>query len=369
MLREGVRDLPLWWVLISAAALLFALIYFMRYPGFGNFKGTLGWTSAQELQRDTEANDAKLEARMQPLRSLSFEQLAADPAAAAIGHRLYLDNCSACHGADALGNQAVGAPNLTDAEWLYGGDSASVMTSIVDGRNGVMPPLGSVLGAEGVSEVTGYVLSLSGIETPADWVAKGKARFDALCVACHGADGRGNPALGAPNLTDSIWLYGGDFAHVAESIRDGRNGVMPSWRSRLSEDQLRMVAAWVLAKGGGARGSRGGAEMPRRECLFGIVERRCRLTLSFTRTSRGTRVRCAVTAAVPLLNGSNNSALATTTACARSRRRSPTGTRPAAIAMRGSALSSLDTSYVSWVMAVARRCCWSKACAAQPAYG
>ena len=174
--------------------------------------------------------------------------MAADPAAAAIGHRLYLDNCAACHGADALGNQAVGAPDLTDAEWLYGGDSASVMTSIVDGRNGVMPPLGSVLGPQGVSEVAGYVLSLSGIKVPAEWVDKGKARFDALCVACHGADGHGNPALGAPNLTDATWLYGSDFARVAESIRDGRNGVMPAWRSRLSEDQLRMVAAWVLAK-------------------------------------------------------------------------------------------------------------------------
>jgi cytochrome c oxidase cbb3-type subunit III len=252
VLREGVRNLPLWWVLISAAALLCGLIYFVRYPGFGGFKGTLGWTSAEELQRDTETNNTKLEARLQPLRSLSFEQLAADPGAAAIGHRLYLDNCAACHGADALGNQVVGAPDLTDAEWLYGGDSATVMTSIADGRNGVMPPLGSVLGEEGVSEVTGYVLSLSGVQAPADWVTKGKARFDALCVACHGADARGNPALGAPNLTDTTWLYGNDFARVAETVRNGRNGVMPGWRSRLSEDQLRMVAAWVLAKGNGA---------------------------------------------------------------------------------------------------------------------
>lgn len=249
VLREGVRNLPLWWVLISAAALLFGLIYFLRYPGFGNFEGMLGWTSAAQLQRDTESNDAKLEARLQPLRSLSFGELAGDPAAAAIGHRLYLDNCVACHGAKALGNQAVGAPNLTDAEWLYGGDSASVMTSIVEGRNGVMPALGGVLGPQGVSEVTGYVLSLSGIKVPPEWVEKGKASFDALCVACHGANAHGNSALGAPNLTDKTWLYGSDFAHVAASIRDGRNGVMPSWRSRMSEDQMRLVAAWVLAKG------------------------------------------------------------------------------------------------------------------------
>ncbi len=257
VLREGVRNLPLWWALISAAALLFALIYLIRYPGFGDFKGTLGWTSAQQLQRDSEANDAKLEARLQPLRSLSFGQLLADPAAAAMGHRLYLDNCAACHGTDALGNQAVGAPNLTDPEWLYGGDSTSVITSIVDGRNGVMPPLGAVLGPQGVSEVAGYVLSLSGTNVPADWVAKGKAHFDALCVACHGAAGHGNPALGAPNLTDAAWLYGSDFTQVAASIRDGRNAVMPAWGSRLGEDQSRLVAAWILAKGGVASAAAG----------------------------------------------------------------------------------------------------------------
>ena len=258
VLREGVRNLPLWWVLISAAALLFGLIYLTRYPGIGNFPGTRGWTSAAQLQRDTESNNAKLEARLQSLRSLSLEQLAADPAAAAIGHRLYLDNCAACHGADALGNQAVGAPNLTDAEWLHGGDSTSVMSSIRDGRNGVMPPLGGVLGGQqGLSEVTGYVLSLSGVNVPADWVTKGKARFDALCIGCHGATAKGTPALGAPNLTDTTWLYGSDFAHVAESIRDGRNGVMPPWRSRLSEDQLRIVAAWVLAKSSAAAAAAG----------------------------------------------------------------------------------------------------------------
>jgi cytochrome c oxidase cbb3-type subunit III len=252
VLREGVRNLPLWWVVISAAALLFGLIYFVRYPGFGNFAGTLGWSSAQELQREIEINNAKLAARLETTRTLSFAQLAANPDTAAIGHRVYLDNCAACHGAEALGNQALGAPNLTDAEWLYGGDNIAVMTSILDGRNGVMPALGSVLGEEGVNEVAGYVLSLSGAEAPADWVTKGKARFDALCVACHGADARGNPALGAPNLTDATWLYGRDFSSIAATIRDGRNGVMPAWRSRVSEDQLRMVAAWVLAKGNGA---------------------------------------------------------------------------------------------------------------------
>ncbi len=258
VLREGIRDLPLWWVLISAAALIFGLIYLVRYPALGNYAGTLGWSSAQELQRATELNDAKLAARLAPTRALSFAQLAADPATATIGHRLYLDNCAACHGREALSNQAVGAPNLTDTEWVYGGDSATVMASILDGRSGVMPALGSVLGQEGVNEATAYVLSLSGVAAPADWVTKGEVRFEALCVACHNADGRGNPLLGAPDLTDATWLYGRDFASIAASIRDGRNGVMPGWRSRLSEDQLRMLAAWVLAQGNGQAMAAGG---------------------------------------------------------------------------------------------------------------
>jgi cytochrome c oxidase cbb3-type subunit III len=249
VLREGVRNLPIWWVVFSAGVLLVGLIYFALYPGFGGLPGALGWTSAEELQRDTAANNAKIEARMQPLRALNLNELAANSDATAIGHRLYLDNCAACHGAEARGNQALGAPNLTDAEWLYGGDEQTFMASILDGRNGVMPPWGPALGHEGVNEATAYVLSLSGINAPKDWIAPGKARYEAVCVACHGTDGRGNPAIGVPNLTDRTWIYGGEFARVAESIREGRNGVMPGWRSRLSEDQVRMIAAWVVAQG------------------------------------------------------------------------------------------------------------------------
>lgn len=249
VLREGVRKLPLWWVLFSASMFLVGFTYLALYPGLGSFKGLLGWTSADELRRDTLANDAKLDALIRPLRSLNIEQLAADPRAAAIGHRLYLDNCAACHGSEASGNQSLGAPDLIDADWLHGGSSETILASISDGRNGVMPPWGAALGSEGVNEVTSYVLSLGGIKAPEDWVEAGKTRFDMLCTACHGVDARGNPALGAPNLTDAFWLYGGDFASVAATIRDGRNGVMPAWRQRLSEDQVRVIAAWVVAKG------------------------------------------------------------------------------------------------------------------------
>lgn len=248
VLREGVRNLPVWWVVFSASMFVIGISYLALYPGFGGFQGLLQWTSAEELQRDTAANNARLEASIQPLRSLSIEQLAAQPGIAAIGHRLYLDNCAACHGIEALGNQVLGAPDLTDAETLYGGDSETILTSISSGRSGVMPAWGEALGRDGVNEVAAYVLSLSGVSTPKDWIAAGKPRFETLCVACHGADGRGNAALGAPNLTDSTWLYGGDFASVTTTIRNGRNGAMPGWSRRLNQDQMRVIAGWVYAQ-------------------------------------------------------------------------------------------------------------------------
>jgi cytochrome c oxidase cbb3-type subunit 3 len=255
VLREGVRKLPLWWVVISALMFVIGFVYLALYPGFGASKGALGWTSMQQLQRETATNDAKLRAAIEPLRPLSIEQIAADSQSAEGGHRLYLDNCAACHGSEAHGNQVLGAPNLTDRDWLYGGDSAALLASISDGRNGAMPAWGSTLGRDGVNEVASYVLSLSGVTAPEDWVAAGKPRFEMICAACHGPDGRGNPALGAPNLTDNVWLYGGDFPSVTASIRDGRSGVMPAWRHRLSEDERRAIAAWVVAQSHRAAGS------------------------------------------------------------------------------------------------------------------
>ena len=249
VLREAARPLPWWWVLISAGAFLAGATYLVLYPGFGSNAGRLAWTSEAEHQRNAAATYALLEARLAPLRELSIEQLAGHDAAVGIGHRLYLDNCAACHGPEALGNHAIGAPDLTDADWLYGGDTQTILTSILDGRNGVMPPLAGALGHNGVNEVAAYVVSASGTQVPPDWVAAGKARFDALCTACHGADGRGNPALGAPNLFDSAWLYGSNIESVVASVRDGRSGVMPAWRQRLSTDEARLITAWIVAQG------------------------------------------------------------------------------------------------------------------------
>lgn len=238
-IREGVRNLPWWWIVYSVVGFLGALGYLALYEG-------LGWSSEEHLRRDVAANDAKLEARIEPWRALSIEQLAGNAEAVGVGHRLYLDNCAACHGNTALGNQALGAPDLTDADWQYGSSGEAIVTSILEGRNGVMPPWGGALGHNGVNEVTSYVLSLGGVQGPEDWVAAGKQRYETLCVSCHGPEGLGNPALGAPNLADRVWAYGGSFASVATSIRDGRSGVMPAWRSRLNTDQARLIAAWVV---------------------------------------------------------------------------------------------------------------------------
>jgi cytochrome c oxidase cbb3-type subunit 3 len=248
VLREAVRPLPWWWVVISIGAFLFGAAYLFLYPGFGNFAGSLGWTSKGEQQRHAAANNELLEARLASLRNFTMEELAGHGEATGIGHRLYLDNCSACHGPRAMGNHAVGAPNLMDADWLYGGDSAAILTSILDGRNGVMPPLGGALGHNGVNEVAAYVVSRSGTQVPADWIAAGKVRFDAVCAACHGPEGLGNPALGAPNLFDEAWNYGGNIESVVATVRDGRSGVMPAWRARLSEDEARLITAWILAQ-------------------------------------------------------------------------------------------------------------------------
>jgi len=249
-IREGMHRLPRWWIAISFAMFAAAFIYLALYPGFGNFTGHLGWTSHGQLARDTAANDKRQAAAMTRFASLPVEKLAADREALAIGKVLFADNCAACHGSAARGNPLLGAPDLADSDWLYGGDGQAILTTILDGRRGAMPAWGQALGEEGVDNVAAYVLSLSW-GTPHNVtdlikVDAGKKLFSA-CAACHGASGKGNPTLGAPNLTDSIWLYGGTPEAVKETIRNGRNGNMPAWRNRLGEIDARVLAAYVYS--------------------------------------------------------------------------------------------------------------------------
>ncbi|MFP5461590.1 MAG: cytochrome-c oxidase, cbb3-type subunit III [Gammaproteobacteria bacterium] len=244
VLSEAVRPLPLWWVLLSATMFVAGIGYLVLFPGFGNHAGVLGWTSQGELAEDIASNRARLESLVARQAGLDVEQLALDQAAVRLGRRVFLDNCAACHGSDGRGQQALGAPDLTDRNWLHGGSGEALLASILDGRRGAMPPMAASLGATGVEEVAQHVLGFSGRASDPVKAALGKERF-AACAACHGPQGKGNPALGAPDLTDASWLYGGSRAAVEQSIREGRSGVMPAFRGRLSEEQARAVAAWI----------------------------------------------------------------------------------------------------------------------------
>jgi cytochrome c oxidase cbb3-type subunit 3 len=199
---------------------------------------------------------AQSEERYAPLyqryAATPIAELAEDPDALRTGHNLYVNNCAQCHGSDARG--AIGFPNLTDGEWLYGGDPDTIKMSIINGRNGVMPPWGPALGADGVKQVTEYVLGLSGQEHDAALAAEGQQKFAMFCVACHGADGKGMAALGAPNLTNNIWLHGGTRESIANIVENGLNNMMPPQGGILGEDRAHVVAAYVYSLSGGSGG-------------------------------------------------------------------------------------------------------------------
>ncbi len=243
VLREGVRRLPRWWLLFSASMFVTAFVYLFLFPGFGNHKGALGWTSHGQLAAAVAANDARLDPLMERFRLYPVEQLSGDPQALQMGKVLFEDNCAACHQRNGKGNILLGAPNLTDNDWLYGGTGKDITTSIRDGRAGVMPPWAS-LGEDNDNNLVQYVLSLSDSPHDAAKAAAGKPLF-ATCAACHGADGKGSQAIGAPNLTDHIWLYGGTVTDIHTTIHDGRQGQMPVWSKRLTDDQIHVLAAYV----------------------------------------------------------------------------------------------------------------------------
>jgi cytochrome c oxidase cbb3-type subunit 3 len=246
-LREYNNPLPRWWLWGFFISVGFSIAYLWLYPGFGAYTGNLGWSAA--AQHDAAAQEAEKRAQqaMAAFAGRGVEDLRHDPAALAIGRNLFANNCALCHGADAHGNP--GFPNLTDGDWLYGGDAATVETTITGGRTGVMIGWQPVLGDAGVENVLAYVLSLSGRPAAAGDATAGRALYETTCVACHGADGKGNPALGAPNLTDGTWLYGGSVDAVRESIAHGRQGVMPAQLPLLGEQRIRLLAAYVLSLG------------------------------------------------------------------------------------------------------------------------
>jgi cytochrome c oxidase cbb3-type subunit 3 len=244
VLREGVKDLPRWWLVVSFLAFFVAALYVLLFPGLGNYRGLLDWTSARSLEEATARNQALHATLAERIRAQPVEQLAADADAVRIGRRLFVDNCSACHARDAQGMADLGAPNLLDGDWLYGGDAKSIMTSVMDGRQGAMPAFGASIDSAAITNLAHYVASLSGVPPDAVKAALGKPSFQP-CAACHGPTGKGNPALGAPDLSDKVWLYGGSVADIERSIRNGRGGVMPPWRDRLGEDQVKLITTWI----------------------------------------------------------------------------------------------------------------------------
>ena len=241
-LAEYNNPLPNWWRWMFYITIVFGIAYLALYPGLGRFAGVYKWTSAGEYESEQFKAAQEYGPLFAKFAAMDIPTVAADPQAREIGQRLFLNYCSQCHASDARGGR--GFPNLTDKDWLYGGDPATIEATITAGRAGMMPPLGPVLGEEGVKNVANYVASLSGGPHDAALAAKGKEAF-ALCAACHGPDGKGNPALGAPNLTDQTWLYGGSIATIEETVRGGRSNKMPAWGEFLGPAKVHLLAAYV----------------------------------------------------------------------------------------------------------------------------
>ena len=242
-LRELNNPLPRWWMGLFVITVVFAVAYLALYPGLGSAAGSLKWSSTGQYEAEEAKARAALTAVYARFTAMDEKQLAADTQAMGIGERLFVNNCAACHGSDARGSK--GFPNLTDNDWLWGGSFADIQKTIAEGRNGVMPPMAEAIGGgDNVRNVAQYVLSLSG--SPHDSVAAqlGQSKF-VMCAACHGPEGKGNPALGAPNLTDKVWLHGWGEETIAAMINGGKNNAMPAHASRLTPEQVRVLAAYV----------------------------------------------------------------------------------------------------------------------------
>lgn len=268
-IEEINNPLPKWWTIMFYATIIWSVFYFAAYPGLGNFKGFLGWTSSNQGVKSLAESKAAIEAQkaagtpsqldreymkadetfakeFAKYTSRPIEELAYDTQALKVGQRLFLQNCAQCHGSDARGQR--GFPNLTDNDWLYGGTVDKIKETLMYGRKAAMPAWGDALGEQGVKEMTAYVLSLSGRKVNDKDAAAGKAKFG-MCAACHGADGKGSLAhnlpFGAPNLTDNTWLYGGSAGSIETSLLNGRNGVMPAFKDTLGEDKIHVITAYV----------------------------------------------------------------------------------------------------------------------------
>ena len=244
-IEEYDNPLPGWWFNLFIGTVVFTVIYLVLYPGLGNFPGVLGWTSDGQWQQQEKKAEDRFEAVYADLADQSIEELALNPKAFKIGRRLFGNNCAVCHGSD--GGGSYGFPDLTDSDWLYGGTPEAIQASITHGRKGSMPGWLSVIGEDGINQVTEYLFKIAETDHDASLAGAGEQVYSAYCAACHGADATGNEALGAPNLRDDIWLYGRSPELIKTSIRSGRQGNMPAQAEQLQDSKIRLLSAYVFS--------------------------------------------------------------------------------------------------------------------------
>lgn len=245
-IEEYDNPLPRWWFRMFLGTMIFGVIYLILFPGLGSFQGVLGWSSVGKLERDQEKGRAAYAKSYDIYVQTPIEELVDNPKAMKMGARLFANNCSVCHGADAAGN--FGFPDLTDNDWLWGGTPDKIRETLVNGRTGNMPAWSALLGEERLAHLTEYVLSVSGQEHNAESAQVGAGLFAQNCASCHGKDAKGLHAMGAPNLTDAIWLYDGSRAGILDTLRKGRMNQMPAQKDLLRDEKIHVLTAYVYSQ-------------------------------------------------------------------------------------------------------------------------
>lgn len=268
---DGLKELnnpaPRWWLWVFYITCIWSVWYWVVYPAWptlsGATTGTQGYTQFNELEKSQSEIIARQQAYLEKFHGATFEQIMRDPAlyefAMAGGKSAFKDNCATCHGSGGAGGK--GYPNLNDDDWLWGGTVEDIYQTLQFGirsgydqaRMSQMPAFGkdNILKPAEISAVVDYALTLSGAAKPRKDFEQGRQIFEQNCASCHGADGKGGRDFGAPNLTDAIWLYGGDRKTVYETVYNSRAGVMPSWQNRLDDNTIRQLSIYVHELGGG----------------------------------------------------------------------------------------------------------------------